>query len=80
MKTRLLKRLRKKVKKEYIIVSDYPEFTIQVKCSDNTRMIIRRHLNLEEAIAALREHRNKALKRLVAELRDKQRDKNLRKL
>lgn len=80
MKTRLLKRLRKKVKKEYIIVSDYPEFTIQAICSDNTRMIMRRHLNLEDAIVALREHRNKVLKRLIAELRNKQRDKNLRKL
>lgn len=80
MKTRLLKRLRKKVKKAYIITSDYPEFTIQAKCSDNTRMIMRRHLNLEEAIAALREHRNKVLKQLIAELRNKQRDKNLRKL
>lgn len=80
MKTRLLKRLRKKVKKEYIIVNDYPEFTIQAKCSDNTHMIMGRYSNLEDAIAALHKHRNKVLKQLIAELRNKQRDKNLRKL
>ena len=82
MKTRLLKRLRKKVEKKYIIVSSYPKFEIRFKCMGRSDryFYLRSYSKLTDALATLRVLRNDEIKSLIKKIRDKQRDKNLRKL
>lgn len=79
MKTRLLKRLRKKVKKEYIIVSDYPEFKVCFKWTDKY-LRFRSYSKLTDAFATLQSLRNREIAYLIKKIKDEQRDKNLRKL
>lgn len=79
MKARLLKRLRKKVKKEYIIVSNYPEFEVHFKWADGY-LRFRSYSKLMDAFATLQSLRNREIEYLVKKIKDEQRDKNLRKL
>ncbi len=79
MKTRLLKRLRKKVKKEYILVSNYPEFEVHFKWTDRY-LRFKSYSKLVDAFATLQSLRNREIEYLIKKIKDEQRNKNLRKL
>lgn len=81
MKTKLLKKLRKAAKKEYILVSDYPKFELHVYHSyskEYTRCSW--YDTLEEAMKGLKLRRRKAIEEAIKKMKDEKLNKQFRKI
>lgn len=79
MKTKLLKKLRKAAKKEYILVSNYPSIELHVyrletytRCSWWNTM--------EEAMKGLKLYRRKSIEETIKKMKDEKLNKELRKI
>ena len=83
MKVRLLKRLRKQLRKEYILKSKYPGIIIYYWNEYAHKYEYYKDCytsDIEKAKIILQEARAEKLKYLVGLLKDKQRDKDFKKL
>lgn len=81
MKTKLLKKLRKAAKKEYIIVSDYPKFELHVYRSLSKEYIRCAWCDtLEEAMTRLKLFRRKAIEEAIKKMKDEKLNKQFRKI
>lgn len=81
MKTKLLKKLRKAAKKEYILVSDYPKFELHIYFY-NSKKYTRYawYDTLEEAMKGLKLHRRKTIEEAIKRMKDEKLNKEFRKI